>query len=227
MSFIRQVANEEYNCDLRFGKQTPGRRPAGANYFVNKDDLQIFWRCWLPKGGKPKGIVVLCHGLSEHSGRYDAFAASLTKSGFGVYALDHQGHGLSEGDRSYVEKFKDLVQDVLQFTNIVKDRHIQLAHRFFLVGHSMGGLIAVHTVLANAQQWAGVVLSAPALKPDPKTSTPFIKAVARVLSYVFPKLALRKLPLEGLCSDPAVVHNYGACVYGLFVLHLSPFILDH
>ena len=221
MSFIHQVANKEHNCDLHFGKQTPGRRPAGANYFVNKDKMQIFWRCWLPQDGQPKGIVILCHGLSEHSGRYGAFAASLIKSGFGVYALDHQGHGLSEGDRSYVNRFQDLVQDVLQFTDIVKGQHVQLARRFFLVGHSMGGLIAVHTVLANAQQYAGVVLSAPALKPDPKTATPFIKAVARVLSYVFPKLALRKLPLDGLCSDPAVVHDYGACVFMGVVLLLS------
>ena len=212
VSLIREVSNEEHTFDSRFGKRTPGRPPAGPNYFVNKDGLQIFWRCWFPKDGKPKGIVVLCHGLAEHSGRYEAFAASLTECGFGVYALDHQGHGASEGDRSHVKKFDDFTQDVLQFTNIAKKRHPQLAHKFFLIGHSMGGLIAVHTALANARQWAGVVLSGAALLPDPKLATPFLISVARFLSNILPQMPLDKLPPDGLCNDPAVVQNYCACV---------------
>lgn len=207
-SFIREIANEEHTFDSRFGKRTPGRRPAGPNYFVNKDGLQIFWRCWFPKGEPPKGIVVLCHGLAEHSGRYEAFAASLTESGFGVYALDHQGHGASEGDRGHVKRFDDLKQDVLQFTKIVTERHPELLNRFFLVGHSLGGLIAVHAARANPDQWAGVVLSGPALKPDPKVATPFLIAVGNFLSNVLPKMPVDKLPLSGLCGDVAVVRDY-------------------
>ena len=210
-SLLRTIANEEHYYDSRFGKRTSSRRPAGPNHFVNKDGLQIFWRCWFPKGNL-KGIVILCHGLAEHSGRYNAFAASLTASGFAVYALDHQGHGASEGDRAHVKKFDDFKQDVLKFTDIVKEQHPQLTNRFFLIGHSMGGLIALHTALANPSQWAGVVVSGPPLKTDPKVITPFIKSVGHFLSNILPKMPVDKLPFENLCTDGSVLQDYCACV---------------
>ena len=211
-SFVRALANDKHIHDCRFGKCTSARLPAGPNFFVNKDGLQIFWRRWFPKGNKPKGIVVLCHGMAEHSGRYETFASFLTAAGFAVYALDHQGHGASEGDRVHIQKFDDFTQDVLQFTNIVKERHPELRNSFFLIGHSMGALISIHTALANLGQWAGVVLSGAPLKPDPKVASPFLIAVAHFLSNILPKLPLDKLPPDGLCTDKAVVQNYRAYI---------------
>ena len=46
-------------------------------------------------------------------------ARLLAARGFRVVALDHQGCGLSEGDRGHVELFSDFVADVLQLVTAV------------------------------------------------------------------------------------------------------------
>ena len=85
---------------------------ASSIYFLNADGLRIFFRTWLPgRKKKPEGIVVLCHGFGEHSGRYEHVAGEFIRQGFVVYALDHQGHGCSEGGtkRVCVEKRKRFI----------------------------------------------------------------------------------------------------------------------
>lgn len=72
-------------------------------YFVSQG-LWLYHRQWIV--AKPRAIVFLCHGFAEHSGRYEHVARRLNAEGFSVYSLDHQGHGQSEGDRAYVEKFE-------------------------------------------------------------------------------------------------------------------------
>ena len=68
-------------------------------------------------------IVFVVHGFGEHSGRYDELASWLTmeKVGAVVFALDHQGHGLSEGERAHVEKFQHYVDDVWHFIDLIME----------------------------------------------------------------------------------------------------------
>ncbi len=56
---------------------------------------------WLP-AGLPKAVVLLAHGYAEHAGRYGHVAKRLTDAGYAVYAIDHWGHGLSDGDGGFV-----------------------------------------------------------------------------------------------------------------------------
>ena len=72
-----------------------GSKAAGA---------QLYWQTWLP-GGPVKAAVLLVHGYAEHLGRYDHVAASLTAQGHAVYALDHWGHGQSDGTPGFVPAF--------------------------------------------------------------------------------------------------------------------------
>src|SRR3954452_16320920 len=59
---------------------------------------ELFWRAWLPDADAT-GVVLVSHGLGEHSGRYAELAEALTTDGWAVYAPDHAGHGLSAGRR--------------------------------------------------------------------------------------------------------------------------------
>jgi len=65
------------------------------NNFSNKSGQQLFYRSWLAP--EAKASLVIAHGYAEHSGRYDDFAKYLASNGFSVYALDHRGHGKSDG----------------------------------------------------------------------------------------------------------------------------------
>ena len=57
-------------------------------------------------------MVVLVHGVGEHSGRYEHVAERLVAAGYAVYALDHRGHGRSQGPRALIDRVDDAVTDL-------------------------------------------------------------------------------------------------------------------
>ena len=73
-------------------------------------------RChWTPTGQKPKGLVLISHGLHEHSLRYCGFAHEMCRRGFAVMAIDHKGHGMSEGPKGLISDFHVLEHDFVAF----------------------------------------------------------------------------------------------------------------
>ena len=93
------------------------------------------------------GSVFLCHGFGEHLGWYDGLATQLAKLGLLVFGHDHQGHGRSEGRRAYIDTVDEFVSDVLRHSVEMKVELQGLP--MFLYGHSMGGMIAVASVMKN------------------------------------------------------------------------------
>ena len=85
----------------------------------------------------PRAVIILAHGFTEHSKKYGELATYLVAKGFAVHAIDHLGHGMSEGERYYVEDFQDYVDDLEFFSNMVKKiylRDYNLDLPFFLLG---------------------------------------------------------------------------------------------
>lgn len=78
----------------------------------------------IPKGVflpfvQTQGLLLLCHGICEHSGRYLPLADILTSRGFEVYAMDHRGHGRSDGYRNYINSMSDVIQDNCDFLEYI------------------------------------------------------------------------------------------------------------
>ncbi|MGW0018062.1 alpha/beta hydrolase [Rhodococcus sp. NPDC003382] len=109
----------------------------------------------------PRYVVLLCHGYGEHSGRYEYVATRFAADGATVYAIDHVGHGLSDGERVLVEDFEKVVDDfhLLDLTARRENPGLPVV----LVGHSMGGMIAARYAQRYGDSLAAVVLSAPVL----------------------------------------------------------------
>ena len=99
------------------------------------DGLKLFTTRSLTDG--MVGIVVLVHGLAEHSGRYSDLEAKLNEEQFGVYKFDHRGHGKSEGEKGFYSDFNELIEDLNQIVELAKKNHTELP--IYLIGHSMGG----------------------------------------------------------------------------------------
>src|SRR5690606_5365987 len=100
------------------------------------DGETIFHQAWLPDG-TPRAVVLLVHGLGEHSGRYAHVASALVTAGCAVYALDHRGHGRSTGRRAFVRSYDEFLRDLHQFRGLIGREHPGAP--LVLLGHSMGG----------------------------------------------------------------------------------------
>lgn len=165
---------------------------------------QIYYQAWFPQA-EPKAVLLLVHGLAEHSGRYLNLVEHFVPKGYAIYALDHYGHGKSAGERVYVPRFE-------VFTDTIKDIFDQIQANnpdkpVFIVGHSMGGLITADYLLDHQDELAGAVLSGPAVK-KPDNISAFTVTLSRLLSKLVPKAGVVQLDAKAVSRDPAVVQAY-------------------
>jgi acylglycerol lipase len=172
--------------------------------FKGLKDFSLYYQCWLPEK-TPKAVLLVVHGLAEHSGRYKNLVNYFVPKGYAVYALDHRGHGKSDGVRCYVDRFSDYLADLKTFFNMVRKEH--KGAKIFLVGHSMGGTIAVPYAIEHQQELAGVITSAPSLVASP-TVSPALLAIAGVISALLPKMGVTVLDASTISRDKAVVDAY-------------------
>jgi len=173
-------------------------------FFKGVRDANIYFQSWLPES-EPKAVLLIVHGLAEHSGRYMNIVNHFVPLGYAVFGIDHLGHGKSDGTRVYVKRFED-------YTNMLKIyfdriRRWQPGKPIFLVGHSMGGLISAVFLLDHQAELTGAVLSGTAVKV-PNNITPAILVVGKMLSALMPRFGLIGLDAKGVCRDPAVVQAY-------------------
>ena len=165
--------------------------------------LTLYWQAWLPEE-TPKAVVVLAHGLAEHSGRYAHVAEHLVTHGYAVYALDHRGHGRSHGRRAQVDRMDYVVDDMHRFAAQV--RLDQPGKALFLLGHSMGGGIALAYALKYQDELSGLVLSSPAVLFE--GVSPLQARAVTILSALAPGMPLLVLDGTAVSRDPEVVRAY-------------------
>jgi alpha-beta hydrolase superfamily lysophospholipase len=170
-----------------------------------------YWQAWLPQD-PARAIVVIVHGIHEHSARYAHVGTRLAATGFAVYAADHRGHGRSDGRRANIERMALIVDDLSSFVRFAAERHPDLP--VFMVGHSLGGLIALHWATEPHATERGILLdglvvSGPAV--EVMVGSALQRRLARVLSAVVPNLGVTAVDAEGKISrDPEVVRAYRA-----------------
>jgi alpha-beta hydrolase superfamily lysophospholipase len=104
-------------------------------------------------------LAVLAHGYGEHIGRYEHVAQALRQAGAAVVGPDHQGHGMSEGERALIEDFEEVVTDLRMVTQHALDTYSSLL--VILIGHSMGGMIAGRYGQRYGNELTALVLSGP------------------------------------------------------------------
>jgi alpha-beta hydrolase superfamily lysophospholipase len=161
--------------------------------------LQIFVRSWRP-ATTPRGVVAIVHGVKSHSGYYFWAAEQLVARGFAVYALDLHGRGQSEGERFYLEKFDDYLDDVRALVRLAKSREPGLP--VFLLGHSAGGVISSVYTLEHQSELAGFICESFAFQvyaPD------FALTVLKGLSHILPHTHVLNLKTEDFSRDPKTV----------------------
>jgi acylglycerol lipase len=189
--------------DNRGTNREDGRVRQRRGTFSGVRGTPIAHREWLPDGDA-RGAVVIAHGINEHSGRYAHVAQRLARDGWVVAALDHRGHGLSGGRRAAVERFDDWVADLDRY---VREVLVAAPRPLFLLGHSLGGLIATVYALRHHDALDGLILSAPSVMP-PRGMSPATVRAGRFLSRWAANLPVVALRLDAVSRDAAVVKAY-------------------
>nr|ABB79946.1 lysophospholipase [uncultured bacterium pES01019D12] len=151
-------------------------------------------------------MLVLAHGFSEHSGRYQYFAERLCAAGIAVIALDHRGHGKSPGRRGHINAMADYRGDIGAVINLAEIKWPGIPRVIF--GHSMGSLIVLDYVLHHPRGLAGVITSGAGLEPA-GIATPLTILAARTLSRIWPTFALPvKVKAADLTRDQQEIDCY-------------------
>jgi alpha-beta hydrolase superfamily lysophospholipase len=174
--------------------------------FEGAGGVQIFWQAWLPDR-EPRGVVALAHGVSEHSGRYAWTGEQLAARGYALYALDHRGHGRSEGARAVIDRVDNAVADLGELIAIA-GRESGGGARPFLFGHSFGGFLSLAFTTRRQDEIRGLMLSAPVAVLE--AASPVQRIAGHVLSAVAPKLGVFPIDSSTVSRDPDVVREYDA-----------------
>ncbi len=153
-----------------------------------------------------KAVVVLVHGMGEHSSRYKHVAEKLVSEHFAVVTFDHFGHGKTAGKRGHNPNFKAVLESIA--TVIEKATKLFPQKPIFLYGHSMGGNAAINFVLRKKHSLKGIVATSPFLKlafQPPKWKL----FAAKVLQKIIPSITMKNdLDANHISREKEEVEKY-------------------
>lgn len=171
-----------------------------------QDQTSIFWKSWLPDT-PPRAVVHIIHGYAEHIDRYINVINELVPAGYAVFGNDHRGHGRSGGRRGHVKSFQEFIDDEKQFRRQVVHAHCP-GIPYFVLGHSMGSLIALNYVEQNVEEIRGLILSGTGSQPGTDIPKILVK-LTKILSGILPSIHVKSpLPPDFISRDKEVVKAY-------------------
>lgn len=183
------------------------------------DHVRVVYRRWLPDGDT-RAVLHVVHGASEHSGRYGRLAAALTQRGIAVYAMDLRGHGRT-AESSGVGRFggsgvDTVLHDVAGLNQVIADEHPGVPR--FLLGHSLGSIVALTAAERHGTGLAGLILSGPiGVNPELADAVTALEAAvaagagdqtADILGPMNQAFEPARTPYDWLSRDPAEVDAY-------------------
>jgi acylglycerol lipase len=171
--------------------------------FTGAKGLEIYWQSW-QDAAPMRAVVVISHGAGEHSGRYQRVALALAELGYPVYALDHRGHGRSGGRRALVDRLDNAAADLDLLIDLARREHPDVP--LFLLGHSLGGTIALRYALRHQDKLDGLILSGPVAAIDLPPAP--VRLAVKALSAVAPWMPALGVDPAVVSRDPAEVEAY-------------------
>ncbi|MCH2022891.1 MAG: lysophospholipase [Saprospiraceae bacterium] len=171
-------------------------------------NVKIYAQSWWPDDqAKLKGIILLIHGLGEHSSRYEHVAEFFTHYGFAVLSCDRSGHGKSGGKLGHIAKYEEVFDDIVKLHSEASRKHSQLP--VFLYGHSMGGGIVIDYLLNKKHTGLkGIIATAPLLEPAFKPPSVLL-FIGRIMRSIYPRFTQdNQLDVKMISRDELVVQAY-------------------
>lgn len=182
-----------------------GGTDAEVGWFTASDGIELAYRRWQPADGTlaqhHRDLVLILHGLGEHSGRYDGLAQRLVAAGYSVLAMDLRGHGRSPGRRGVIPHWDRYLDDLGAFLNgFSVDEGLGRQANIIWFCHSMGALLGLDALLHRGLRADAFIASAPAVGPLP--APPWLARLVPLAARVAPRLVLPwRLSVASLSRD--------------------------
>ena len=154
---------------------------------------------------EPKAVIMLIHGLGEHSARYDAIGNYFIENRFAMESIDLPGHGKSSGKRGHIDKFSDFISAANHLLSLISKKYPNKP--IFLLGHSMGGLISTLLLFDKQHLFSGALLSGAAIQ-HPNEPNRWILKVISAISHLAPKIGILKLDFTAISRDQNEIQKY-------------------
>ena len=160
--------------------------------------VECFYQHWFPDS--PRALVVMVHGLGDHSSRYNELISTLGIDGFACAVFDQRGHGQTKGVRGHVSSFDHLLADLGEFIDFSK-RELRYDVPLFLIGGSLGGLTCINYVVHSQSKVAGMILASAAITPNINIP-PWKQKIVRTMAKIYPSLTVfNGLNFEDITRD--------------------------
>ena len=171
---------------------------------TTEDNLNLFGQNWMPDS--PDKIILLLHGIGEHSSRYEHWANRFTEKNIGFCAIDLRGHGKSKGIKGHAPSLDSFFSDISIFIDHIKQQFPNVP--LILSGHSMSGNILLnHLISKNPDVFAAIVTSPWIKLPFDIPKSKLI--LAKIGNVIFPALTQpTDLVVEHISHDIEVVEKY-------------------
>ncbi len=203
-----------------------------SGYFPGAKKQQLYYQAWY-EGHLPKAVVAIAHGLGCHSGTFTHAVNYFIHQGYAVYALDHRGHGRSDGQRGYINTWLEYREDFQAFLKLVEQQ--QPDRPLFAWGHSLGSMIVLDYVLCCTHHLQGIIVSG---LPMGEVGVSKEKlAIARLLSQYWPRFSLNTgIDPASNSRDPATLlehaqdtlrHTKGTARLATEVFRIQAELEDH
>ena len=158
----------------------------------------ILYECWQAR--EPKAVFILIHGLGGHTGRWEALADFFRKKNISLYAIELRGFGSTDGEKGHVKSFGVYFRDIASLYGIAKKEHPEA--KIFLLGESMGGLIAFLCAADNRFRWDGLIAISPAF--GNKLKMPLLHYLSIPFFFIFrPTKKFRLSFTHEMCTQDA------------------------
>nr|BFF36432.1 alpha/beta hydrolase [Tenacibaculum mesophilum] len=173
-------------------------------FTFNFHKTEFFGQYWQPE--TVKAIVVIIHGMGEHSERYKHVAKKLTDNNFGVVTFDHFGHGKTTGKRGHNPGYNYVLKSVTKL--IEKTKEVFGDKPTFLYGHSMGGNTVINYTLREKHHLKGVIATSPFLRLAFQPPT-WKLSLGKIMQKIAPSITLgNELDANDISRDPVEVEKY-------------------
>lgn len=172
--------------------------------FNSVGGVDLYYQHW-HSPGPTQAVLAIVHGLGSHSGHFKNLVQHLVPHGYRLYSFDLRGHGRSPGQRGYIHSWTEFREDLRYFLHLIDDR--ESGHPYFLLGHSLGAVIAMDYALRFPDGLQGIIATA---MPAGKVGVnPLKMAIGQVLSQIWPRFTMKTgLDQSTSSRNPEVVATF-------------------